>query len=259
VFDYHVHSNYSDGSFLYRMVDAAADAGLDGVGFADHCNVSPREEQRRHKHLFGFTLDATYDRRRAAIEQLREWFDVRVFDAVEMDYIPEERERIASFLSEAGFDYAVGSVHSVDGHNVQATRPFRDRPEAERRAVVERYYDALVDLIESELFDVAAHLDLPERNLPLRGLATAEEYGRVADALADSRTVPELNAGRVLGEYGEFHPAPEFLATLREAGIEMTLGTDSHEPDEIGPRLAAARERGRELGLEFARLDLDQG
>lgn len=256
MFDYHVHSNYSDGSFLYRMVDAAADAGLDGVGFADHCNVSPREQQRRHKHLFGFTLDATYDRRRAAIEQLREWFDVRVFDAVEMDYLPDERDRIADFLGEAGFDYAVGSVHTVDGHNVQATRPFRDTPESERRAVVERYYDALVDLIGSELFDVAAHLDLPERNERLRGLATREQYERVADALAASRTVPELNAGRVLREYGEFHPADPFLAALRERGVEMTLGTDSHDPGEIGPRLEAAREFARERGFELTELGL---
>jgi len=256
VIDYHVHSNYSDGSFLYRMTEAAAEAGLEGVGFADHCNVSAREPQRREKRLFGFTLDATYERRRSAIERLREWFDIRVFDAVEMDYVPDERDRIAAFLEEAAFDYAVGSVHTVDDVNVQAARPFRDASEAERRAVVEGYYDAVVDLIESELFAVAAHLDLPERNSQLRGLATGEQYERVADALAGSRTVPELNAGRVLREYGEFHPADPFLAALRERGVEMTLGTDSHDPEEIQPRMEVAREFARERGFELAELDV---
>jgi len=41
VYDYHVHTNYSDGAFLSRMVDAATDAGTRRVGITDHCNVSP--------------------------------------------------------------------------------------------------------------------------------------------------------------------------------------------------------------------------
>jgi histidinol-phosphatase (PHP family) len=48
--------------------------------------------------------------------------------------------------------------------------------------------------------------------------------------------VPEINAGRVLSEYGEFHPTPEFLEILLEHDVEFTLGTDSHEPDEIAAR-----------------------
>jgi K(+)-stimulated pyrophosphate-energized sodium pump len=34
-FAYHTHSNYSDGSFLFAMADAAERAGLDGIGIAD--------------------------------------------------------------------------------------------------------------------------------------------------------------------------------------------------------------------------------
>ena len=38
-----------------------------------------------------------------------------------------------------------------------------------RRAAVECYYDAVVALVESELFDIVGHLDLPERLETLRG------------------------------------------------------------------------------------------
>jgi histidinol-phosphatase (PHP family) len=251
VHDYHVHSNYSDGSFLYWMLSAAEEAGLDGVGFADHCNVSAREAQRREKHVFGFTLDATYERRRAGIEAIRDRFDLRVYDAVEMDYVPGEEERIASFLDDAGFDYAVGSVHTLDDRNVQTTAPFRDLDADERAAVVDDYYDALVSLVESDLFEIAAHPDLVERNEHLRGLTTEAHYERVAEAFADSRTVPEINAGRVLDDYGEFHPAPTFLATLREHGVGFTLGTDSHHPGEIADRAEAVERLRGELDLEL--------
>ncbi|MFC6725286.1 PHP domain-containing protein, partial [Halobium palmae] len=180
------------------MLRGAERAGLDAVGFADHCNVSERDARKREKFRFGFTLDATYERRRAAIESFREEFDLDVYDAVEMDYDPRDEGAIRDFLADADFDYAVASVHHVDDRNVQSAGPFRGLDEDERQAVVDDYFDALVDLAESELFEVMAHPDLVERNPLLRGFATADHYDRVAAALDGSRTVPELNAGRVL-------------------------------------------------------------
>ena len=255
-FDYHVHSNYSDGFFLPRMVRAAADAGLSGVGFADHCNVSERERARREKRAYGFNLDMTYGRRREAIERLREEYDLAIYDAVEMDYDPREEERIAAFLADAGFDYAVGSVHAVDGRNVQRASLFEDASEAERRDVVDTYYDALVALVESELFDVAAHVDLLERTEPLRGYATEGHYERVADAFERSCTIPELNAGRVLRDYGEFHPAPRFLDLLHERGVPVTLGTDSHSPRQLRERVDTIREYLGDADWDPATLDV---
>lgn len=250
MYDYHVHSTYSDGSFLRWMVDAAADAGLDGIGFADHCNVSPDERAARHKRALGFNLDLTYERRRRAIDRLREDAAIEVYDAVEMDYDPAHETAIAAFLDDAAFDYAIGSVHELDGANVHTRSHFADKPTAERRALVDRYFEKLVSLVESELFAIAAHIDLIERNPHLRGFATADHYERVADAFTRSRTVPEINAGRRLGDYGEFHPAPAFLDALDAAGIRVSVGTDSHEPEAIGRRAA-------EIESELSRRGID--
>ncbi|MEF8878629.1 MAG: PHP domain-containing protein, partial [Haloarculaceae archaeon] len=162
--DYHVHSNYSDGSFIWSMCRAAEEAGLEAVGIADHCNVSPDERRADRKKAMGFNLDLTYERRREGIENVREHFDLRVFDAVEMDYDPDDEGSIETFLEEAGFDYAVGSVHVLDGMNVHVESYFADKSEAERRDLVDRYFEKLVALAESELFEVAAHPDLLERN-----------------------------------------------------------------------------------------------
>ncbi|AFZ74822.1 PHP domain-containing protein [Natronobacterium gregoryi] len=234
--DFHVHSNYSDGEFLEGMVRAAEAAGLEGIGFADHCNVAPRDRMEWVRSVYGFNLDITYDRRRRAIEHVRAETSIDVYDAVEMDYDPRDEAEIREFLAEAEFDYAVGSVHEVAGANVQVSSQFTDRPEAERDRIVEEYFDRLVSLIESELFDIAAHVDLVERTKPLRGRATENHYERVAHALAESQTVPEINAGRALTDDGIVHPAETFLETLRDHDIAVTVGTDSHAPDEIGGR-----------------------
>ncbi len=247
--DAHAHSNYSDGRFLPHMVEAAVEAGLEGVGIADHCVVSDRDRPREARARWGFTLDRTYGRRRRAIESIREEVDFRVFDAVEMDYDPRDEEQVAAFLDKAGFDYAVGSVHVVGDENVQRPTRFRGRSASDLDRVVDRYFEKLVALVESELFAVAAHPDLVERTEPLRGRATVDQYERVARVFADSRTIPEVNAGRALSS-GVVHPDSDFLETLLDHDVPVAVGTDSHRPGEIGERVEFLEDFIEERGLE---------
>jgi histidinol-phosphatase (PHP family) len=248
--DYHTHSTYSDGSFLWSMVGAAAEAGLDGIGITDHCNVSAGADHDRRKKVMGFNLDQTFERRREGIEAVRERFDVDVHDAVEMDYEPDDEAAVADFLETADFDYAIGSVHYLDGVNVHFGSYFAEKSGAERRELVDRYFEKLVALVESELFEIAAHPDLFERTPELRGLATDDHYHAVAEAFRSSRTVPELNAGRALDTYGEFHPAPRFIEVLLDHDVRFTIGTDSHDPGEIEPRMEAMEELCERHGID---------
>lgn len=253
MYDYHVHSNYSDGELLGQMVRAAAAAGLDGVGFADHCNVSGREHLRRYRNRFGFNLDVTYERRRAAIREYAAEHDLRVFDAVEMDYHPADEAAIRSFLAEADFEYVVGSVHEIQETNVHRDY-FAGLDEREQRDAVDEYFERLVALVESGLFDIAAHPDIVERNPALRGYATEDHYRAVARALADSATVPEINAGRVDREYGQFHPNADFLAALARHDVPVTLGSDAHSPQALRERVPRLRDRLAESGVESVEL-----
>ncbi|MEY7848490.1 PHP domain-containing protein [Natrarchaeobius sp. A-rgal3] len=248
--DFHLHSNYSDGDFLSAMVDAAEVAGLEGIGFADHCNVAPRERMETMRSVYGFNLDLTYERRRRAIERLRGEASIEIYDAVEMDYDPRDEAAIRDFLETAAFDYAIGSVHAVGGANVQAPSQFAGRSDADLDGVVAEYFDRLVALVESELFDVAAHVDLIARTPPLRGRATDEQYRRVARALADSRTVPEINAGRALTDASIVHPADQLFEMLREFDVPVTVGTDAHDPSEIAGRATFLREFVEDAGID---------
>jgi histidinol-phosphatase (PHP family) len=248
--DFHTHTTYSDGTGLPWMVDAAEEAGLEAIGFADHCNVSERDSVVREKYEKGFNLDLTYERRREAIEGLRERTDVTIYDAVELDYDPRDEEAIEAFLEEAEFDYALGSVHSLHGADVQDPAQFDGQSEDDRRATVDAYYDELVQLVESELFDVASHVDLIERTPALRGYADEEHFAMVADAFERSRTVPEINAGRILRDYGAFHPGPDFLAFLDDRGIPFVPGSDSHSPEELEDRVPELEDYFVELDLE---------
>ncbi|WP_266081593.1 PHP domain-containing protein [Haladaptatus caseinilyticus] len=252
MYDFHTHSNYSDGQFLFRMVRAAEQAGLDGIGFTDHCNVSSRAQAKDARAARGFNLDRTYERRRRAIDHLQEESEIAIYDAVEMDYDPRDEDEIRAFLSDADFDYTIGSVHDVMGTNVQVASAFENKSTDERTKVVDRYFDQLVALIDSELFDIAAHIDLLERTLPLRGRATEAHYHSVAEAFTDSRTIPEINVGRALTDE-IVHPQSSFLEILREHNVSFTVGTDSHRPDEVNTRVDVLENVLSEYGIKPVR------
>lgn len=252
--DYHVHTNYSDGRPMLLMAEAAAEADLDAVGFADHCNVSPGDRRRGERYVMGMLLDETYEKRRQAFETIEEHpdvdLDVELYDAVEMDYEEGLEGRIRAFLEEADFDYALGSVHYLGDTGYSAD--FSDAPESERREFVDDYYDAVESLVRSELFEVAAHVDLVETNDGLRGLTTEDHYAQLAEAFGDSRTVPEVNAGHFgpWGDYTEFKPHPGFVDFLLEEGIEFTVGSDSHRTKDFEDRVPPLREFVDERGIE---------
>lgn len=240
--DYHVHSTYSDGQFMWSMCQAAADAELEGIGFADHCNVSSRRPEQLRKMMMGFTLDSTYEQRLTGIDVLRNEFDIQIYNGVEIDFDSRDTDLIRDFLTEAQFQYTIGSVHYLDGMNIHVQSYFDEKSEAERIQLVEEYFSELEKLFRSNLFDIAAHIDLIERNPALRGLATQEQYHRISDVATVGNTLIEINAGRALSDYGQFHPASPFLDIIKEKDIEFVLSSDSHTDVELRNRVPALRQ-----------------
>lgn len=248
--DAHVHTTYSDGGFPAWMVEAAAAHGLDAIGFADHLVVSERPYARERRRRRGYNLDLTADRRRATIGRLNGEGDVTVYDAAEVDFHPDDADLIAEYLEAADFAYTIGAVHEVGGVDVHDADAVASWSTSRREAAVDAYVDDVERLVRSGLFEVAAHPDILERNVGLRGLMAEGHYRRLARAFVDSRTVPEINAGRVDDEYGRLHPRARFLDVLLDHGVRVAVGSDAHRPrqvlDRLDPLEAALEDRGIE-------------
>ncbi|MFA1609602.1 PHP domain-containing protein [Halobellus rubicundus] len=235
--DCHAHTTYSDGAEMGAMLDAADRAGLDAVGLTDHCIVVDDDFGRRER----YDLVETYEERREEIHRYRDRIDVDVLDAAEVSYVADAEAETRRFLDSADFAYTIGSVHFAGEYDYTSGSQYAAASDEERRAAVERYYDAVVSAVDAGLFDVLGHLDLPERVPQLRGHSARRDYERVAAALAESDTLPEINAGRLHDSLGRVHPDPAMIECFRAEGVPFVVGSDSHAPAELRERVPALR------------------
>ncbi|WP_277585111.1 histidinol phosphate phosphatase domain-containing protein [Psychrobacillus antarcticus] len=172
---------------------------------------------------------------------------------MEADYFVGSEAELTELLSEYPWDYVIGSVHFVDGwgfDNPQTANKFEDM---DLKALYERFFTTVEKAIRSELFDFVAHLD----NLKVFKFKVDDTefmmnwYKRIADALVETGTATEVNAG-LFYRYPvqEMCPGPAFVKVLVDRGVEFTVSSDSHFPDDLGKYTVVNADMLKSLGVE---------
>ncbi len=165
-------------------------------------------------------------------------------------------EHLPAVLDSAEFDLVLGSIH---------TGPFWDLAPDDPTATpafVEQmnrtYYLRMAELARTGLYDVCAHFDVVKRggiHAPEKLLA--EIVPPALDAVAEAGMAIEINTSGFDHGAAEAYPAPQILAWMKERGIPITFGSDSHDPSQIGRHfekaIALARAAGYAHRVEFRR------
>lgn len=253
----HFHDDRSsDGAGpLERHCEAALAAGL------RHLCVTNHAEAMKPDGSWGADLDEMRGRFlavRESVRACRERFpglDVRF--GIELEYCREWTDVFDRLTEEIPFDFVLGSVHLVDGHNVSGG-PDRDRFFQGRRQedAYAAYFREVGEMVAWGGFDVVAHFDLVKRYGHRHYGGYAPESFRpaiqpVLERMADRGIGIEINTSGVVGP-GSPYPERLILEWAREAGVpDLTIGTDSHEPRVIGHGLAEGITLARSAGWEW--------
>lgn len=242
--DYHVHAlshgEYEgDQAWLRAFIEQARRRGIIEMGFSEH-----------DEFIAGLDL--------AIFQQLKTIHrqEIKLRLGIEVDYIPGHENEISGKLSQADYDYAIGSVHYIDGWSF-------DHPDYklgfEKRDIDEiyiRYAQILEQMVNSRLFDIVGHIDLikiwghrPQRK------KTTDYLLPVAQAIKRTGMVVEVNSAGLRKPVKELYPADDLLALLYSLNIPITLGSDAHHPQQMGEGLeqawAAARKAGYTTAIGF--------
>lgn len=246
-YNFHMHTNYSDGSNAPEdYITEALAQGFKGIGFSEH-SVLP------FKNTFALQVgkEALYLREISDL-RLKYARDIEIYTALEADYIPNSSEDFLALKKSLNLDYIIGSVHLVSNDTLHDNLWFIDGPKAEiyddgiksvfegdAKKAVTAYWHQVNKMVENESFDVVGHLDKIKMHNKNRYFHESDEWYQdlvkeTVSLIAEKDLIVEINTrGLYKKRSDSLFPGDNIIRMLKEKNIKIILSSDAHQPGEI--------------------------
>lgn len=252
--DCHVHTarcGHAKGSAV-EYVEAAIEKGVATLVFAEHLPLPDDLDPDRRLSLPIGELEEYASEVLALAESYRE---IQVVLGAEVDWLEDRQEYMLEMIDRArglGVAYFLGSVHFLGSWAFDSPHELERWGEVAVDDVYERYFSQWCVAASSGLFDCMAHPDLPKKfgHRPTRDAGAW--YESAASCAALGGTAIEVSTAGIRKPVGEIYPAPSMLSAFFSAGVEATVGSDAHEPAEVGYGLSQAYAALTDAGYTYA-------
>ena len=245
--DYHIHTvlcKHAQGN-VEDYKEAAQKLEIAEICFADH---APNPDGYSPLTRMEMTQFPTY---RDRVRTQQDGEAPAVLFGIEADYYDGCEVFLSKWLPAQGFDFVLGSVHSVDGLGFNDPECRHIWDSADMTAVCKKYFKTVRMLADSGLFDAVAHFDLPKMfGRRPSDTALKEIVKPVLDRISGAGMGIELNTRGLRKPVGEIYPSPFILSLAREREIPICFGSDSHSPDEVGVGFDRALKMAHEAGYK---------
>lgn len=176
-----------------------------------------------------------------------------VLYGIEMDWVPGRRKEIEAKLSVEPFDYIIGSIHCVDGFcfDDPANLPVWEQPGMPEK-VWNAYVRDLKTYVSEWNFQILGHSDLPKKfgykpdDTPEFERAFREIFG----IMKERGIALEVNVAGLRNTVKEIYPSLSLLKLAKDAGLDLTYGSDAHAPSMIGDNFAGAVAWAKDAGFD---------
>ena len=248
--DCHTHSAYSghgSGS-VADMVRRAEDLGLSTFAQTEHLVLPDGMDPLFETSMSSQTMKRYVDELHEQRERLAHaGSGMQLLCGIEADWLPgrtAELERLC-----APFDYVLGSVHFIDNRPIDDSRDLSVWDDYGIDGLWRAYFESWLDMAAHPgPIMCFAHPDLPKK-YGWHPSFDAREYNyEMAQAVARSGRMVEVNTAGLRKDAHEMYPALEMLRSFRDAGVECTIGSDAHAPKDVAANFVDAVGLMRQAG-----------
>lgn len=247
--DYHMHSNVSCDcqATMAEMAESALAKGIHEIAFTEHYNPNPADI------CSGYYQPESYF---ARLEEVRAQYASRgltIRAGIELGEYHTWRDEMQPVLDAYPYDFVLGSLHWVGMHDsIFHARYFENHAPDE---AIPAYFTELEAMVRGGGFDVVAHADVFKRvAYDVYGAYNSTDWEdlirSVWQACIDCGIGIEINTAGLRKPVNQTHPALDELCWYREMGGDiLTIGSDGHQPSDVGAGLDTAVALARQAGF----------
>lgn len=254
--NFHTHTTYCDGkNTAEEMTRGALEKGFAILGFSGHSHTSYGDYEMTHEGTELYISDVRILRERYAGQ-------IEIFCGIEQDFMSD--------TPTDGFDYVIGSVHSITAAGHECVVDWTAEKTLEYvslyfggnfYAFAEAYFAREAQVAARTNADIIGHFDLITK-FNEDGAMFDESHPKYKAAAIDSMcevlktcNLFEVNTGAMYN-YGRTnpYPAPWLLKELLARGGEVILSSDSHDIPSLGYRFGEMEELLRTVGFRHRRV-----
>lgn len=243
--NYHTHSTYCDGKEpMEKFAAKAEELSFIHLGFSSHAPVDFRNDFAIKEEQLPAYI--------AEIEEIQKKYPkISFFKALECDFIPEISTPFTYFKEKYQLHYIIGGVHLV-GKATMSDLWFIDGSKQKvyddgleklynnniRKAVTD-FWEQTFEMIETEKFDIVAHLDKIKMHNQDRFFKEDEKWYRqlaqhAIELIKKFNLIIEINSrGLYKGRCNAFYPAAFIVAEAAKKDIPFIISSDAHLSSEL--------------------------
>ena len=241
--DLHNHTilcNHAQGS-IDEYIQKAIQKGIKIYGFSDHApmNYDP-------KYRMSFDEMDIYEK---WIDNIKlKYSKIKILKGYEVDFTPEVDKRVLN----RDVDYFIGSIHFLDNWGFDNPEFLATWHQRDVDDVYKEYFSLVEKMAESKMFDIVGHLDL----IKVFNFRPKEDIKILAknaiEAIADNKLVVEINTAGIRKKVNEIYPSITLLEMIKNKNINITFGSDAHNPSQVGFYLSQAYDIAKKIGFKKA-------
>ncbi|PLT29883.1 phosphoesterase [Peribacillus deserti] len=251
-FDFHTHHDrcgHARGT-IRDYIEAAIKKGLHIIGISDHSPYFSSDEDQLYPHIA--MAKSAFPEYVAEILQLKEEYKgkIEVLLGVESDFFPKHADVYRTHLDKYPFDYIIGSVHYVDDISIFHKERWAGLTDQQKVQTKENYYKLVEHSARSGMFQILGHIDAMKGFYPSFSSIQTDAIEQTLKVISEYDIAIEVNTSGKTKDCGGWYPADEILERALHYGVNITFGSDAHDPERIGDDFELVQKRLKEIGFK---------
>jgi len=229
--DYHIHTilcNHAQGS-MEAYIKKAVSMGFNEICFLDHLTLT------EPGHKFSMTPEEVplYFN---AVQMLKRRYIgiINIKAGLEIDFNPFYVGLFQKISGSYAFDVIGSSLHFPGGIDVVSRKSEWSRGEKDSDYIYGLYIESLDKMLDHSYFDLVCHLDLVKKFGGNPSRSFENEFDSIIEKISRKKLTVEVNTSGYIHPAEEAYPSFDIIKKCCKSGVEITIGSDAHDPESIG-------------------------